>query len=295
VWLPAVHHPRDGAERRGRVYIGKLFGRHPLRSNISPRKTWEGAIGALCVSMLSPWALRFSFRYFEMRSRTCWSIRCAPPPRSSCAIGCAHITAYRDAHWHDVGTCYANWEMHIPFVPVMIVPYMSIDLFFVLAPFICTTSAELRAHARRVMLAIAVAGVSFLLVPLKPGYVRPDVHGIFAPIFHFLWSNDRQYNLAPSLHIALRGLLWAVCIRHTRRWLRRAQGVVRADWRLHAAHVSASVDRHRHGPFAGRALFCSDSRRRALAAGCSTIRHIRAASKIRAAAGTIGNSQRIQR
>lgn len=44
--------------------FGKLFGRHPLRSNISPKKTWEGAIGALAVSMVLPWALRFSFPHF---------------------------------------------------------------------------------------------------------------------------------------------------------------------------------------------------------------------------------------
>jgi phosphatidate cytidylyltransferase len=45
--------------------FGKLFGRHPLRSNISPKKTWEGAIGALAVSMALPWALRFSFPHFS--------------------------------------------------------------------------------------------------------------------------------------------------------------------------------------------------------------------------------------
>jgi phosphatidate cytidylyltransferase len=43
---------------------GKLFGKHPFRSNISPKKTWEGAIGALLVSMALPWVLRFSFPYF---------------------------------------------------------------------------------------------------------------------------------------------------------------------------------------------------------------------------------------
>jgi len=43
---------------------GKLFGRHPLRSNISPNKTWEGAAGALAISMALPWLLRFSFPYF---------------------------------------------------------------------------------------------------------------------------------------------------------------------------------------------------------------------------------------
>jgi phosphatidate cytidylyltransferase len=43
---------------------GKMFGRHPLRSEISPRKTWEGAIGGLVVSLLLPWVLPFSFPAF---------------------------------------------------------------------------------------------------------------------------------------------------------------------------------------------------------------------------------------
>jgi phosphatidate cytidylyltransferase len=44
--------------------FGRLFGQHPFRSNISPKKTWEGAIGALCFSMALPWLLRFSFPHF---------------------------------------------------------------------------------------------------------------------------------------------------------------------------------------------------------------------------------------
>lgn len=44
--------------------FGKLFGKHPFRSNISPKKTWEGALGAFAVSMALPWALRFSFPFF---------------------------------------------------------------------------------------------------------------------------------------------------------------------------------------------------------------------------------------
>jgi phosphatidate cytidylyltransferase len=46
---------------------GKLLGRHQLRSNISPKKTWEGALGALAFSMLLPWALRFTLPHFEAR------------------------------------------------------------------------------------------------------------------------------------------------------------------------------------------------------------------------------------
>jgi len=44
---------------------GKLFGRHPLRSNISPNKTWEGSLGALAVSLALPWLMRFSFPHFS--------------------------------------------------------------------------------------------------------------------------------------------------------------------------------------------------------------------------------------
>ncbi len=44
--------------------FGRLVGRHPFRSEISPNKTWEGALGALGVSMILPWLLRFSFPFF---------------------------------------------------------------------------------------------------------------------------------------------------------------------------------------------------------------------------------------
>lgn len=44
--------------------FGKMLGGHKLRSNISPNKTWGGALGALGVSMALPWVLRFSFPHF---------------------------------------------------------------------------------------------------------------------------------------------------------------------------------------------------------------------------------------
>ena len=37
---------------------GKLFGRRPLASNVSPRKTWGGAIGCVIVTAVVVWALR---------------------------------------------------------------------------------------------------------------------------------------------------------------------------------------------------------------------------------------------
>lgn len=51
--------------------FGKVFGRHPLRSGISPRKTWEGSLGALVFSMILPWLVRFSFPNFSARELLC--------------------------------------------------------------------------------------------------------------------------------------------------------------------------------------------------------------------------------
>ena len=45
---------------------GRLFGKLKFRSNISSSKTWEGALGALAVSVVLPWLLRPTFPHFEI-------------------------------------------------------------------------------------------------------------------------------------------------------------------------------------------------------------------------------------
>ncbi|HUR80441.1 MAG TPA: phosphatidate cytidylyltransferase [Thermoanaerobaculia bacterium] len=47
--------------------FGRFFGKRKFRPNISPNKTWAGALGAFTVSMLMPWALRFSLPGFTPR------------------------------------------------------------------------------------------------------------------------------------------------------------------------------------------------------------------------------------
>jgi hypothetical protein len=53
------------------------------------------------------------------------------------------------------------------------------------------------------------------LLPLHYGFEQPQMGGTLGYIFGFLHSFDYPYNLAPSLHIALRSLIWVVFIRHT--------------------------------------------------------------------------------
>ena len=81
------------------------------------------------------------------------------------------------ARRHDVGVFFFAWERAIPFVPFMILPYLSIDLFFVAAPFLFSQERELRVFVTRVATAIIVAGLCFLVLPLRFAFPRPPAEG----------------------------------------------------------------------------------------------------------------------
>lgn len=126
--------------------------------------------------------------------------------------GCSWLTSLRS----EVGSWVFGWESAIPFIPLMIIPYMSIDLFFVGAPFVCADKTERRLLAWRLSFAILVAGGFFLLMPLRFAFPRPVPEGWLGPIFSFLHGFDRPYNMFPSLHIALRTILADTYARHLR-------------------------------------------------------------------------------
>jgi len=130
--------------------------------------------------------------------------------------GCNWITARRA----NVGTFYFEWERRIPFVPLFILPYMSIDLFFVVAPFLCRTDRALSILAKRIAAAIIVAGICFLLFPLRFAFPRPHANGWLGALFDWFRGMDAPYNLLPSLHAAFALILLDVYFRHTRGFIR---------------------------------------------------------------------------
>jgi len=132
--------------------------------------------------------------------------------------GCNWITSHRS----DVGTIFFVWERQIPFVPLMIAPYLSIDLFFVAAPFLCRSERELWRFAQRIATAIVVAGLCFLLFPLRFAFTRPQSAGWLGASFDWFRTMDAPFNLFPSLHITLGALLVVTYARHTRGALRGA-------------------------------------------------------------------------
>src|SRR5947209_14785844 len=117
--------------------------------------------------------------------------------------GCNWITGQRG----QVGSFHFQWERAIPFVPFMILPYMSIDLFFIAAPFLCLTDEELRFFSRQVVAAILIAGLCFLLFPLRFAFPRPHASGWLGAIFDWFRGMDSPFNLLPSLHAPLLLLL----------------------------------------------------------------------------------------
>jgi len=141
--------------------------------------------------------------------------------RTSALLSLLFLAVYGACNWvtslrSDVGTLYFGWERNIPFVPWMIIPYMSIDLFFIAAPFLCENDQELRVLATRITFVILVAGAFFLLFPLRFAFERPAVHGWLGGVFDAFRGMDKPFNLTPSLHIALRTILANIYARHTR-------------------------------------------------------------------------------
>jgi protein-tyrosine phosphatase/membrane-associated phospholipid phosphatase len=134
------------------------------------------------------------------------------------------LTAQRPSG--DVQSWFFAWELtHIPYVPLLIVPYMSMDIFFFFATFLCRDDRELKTFAKRVVFSILVAAAFFLVMPLTLHWpARPHVEGWFGAFVEqsctapFLM--EYPHNLFPSLHITLCLIVADVYTRHTRGILR---------------------------------------------------------------------------
>ena len=132
--------------------------------------------------------------------------------------GCNWITTRRA----NVGTFCFEWEHKIPFVPFFILPYLSIDLFFVVAPFLCRTNRELFVFAKRIAAGTIVAGLCFLLFPLRFAFPRPNTDGWLGLLFDWFRGLDAPHNLLPSLHATFTLILCDIYFRHTRGFVRVA-------------------------------------------------------------------------
>ncbi|WP_233874542.1 phosphatase PAP2/dual specificity phosphatase family protein [Paraburkholderia adhaesiva] len=167
------------------------------------------------------------------------------------AMGAVFFSTYGFANWlasqrASVPTFAFGWEHVIPFVPWTIVPYWSIDLLYALSFFFWSRRDDLLDHVKRLLTVQLISVVCFIAWPLRFGFERPDAGGVAGTLFTLLMGFDKPYNQAPSLHIGLLVVLWAVYAKHLRNpaarvvlhlWFTAIGVSVLTTWQHHAIDV----------------------------------------------------------
>ncbi len=100
------------------------------------------------------------------------------------------------------------WEQNIPFLAWSIVPYWSVNLFYVVALFVNETTDQVDRLAKRYLTAQIVAVACFIAFPLTAIFTKPETSGVPGFMFTVLGGFDKPFNQAPSLHIALLIIIW---------------------------------------------------------------------------------------
>lgn len=117
-----------------------------------------------------------------------------------------HLAAQRA----DVPSVVFDFERSIPFWAWTILPYWTVNAFYVGSLFVHRSAQAVDVQGRRLLTAQLIAVSCFLLWPLRFSFERPETSGWAGLMFDALTSFDKPYNQAPSLHIALLLILWAV-------------------------------------------------------------------------------------
>jgi membrane-associated phospholipid phosphatase len=113
------------------------------------------------------------------------------------------------------------WEQRIPLIPGAVWIYSSIYALFLMAPFVLRSPREFIALAVTHVSIVAAAALGFLVLPAQTAY--PVVgdrlsDGVTAALYRAADSVNLDYNLLPSLHVALSVSCVAIYARRARRF-----------------------------------------------------------------------------
>jgi membrane-associated phospholipid phosphatase len=113
--------------------------------------------------------------------------------------GADFITGRQLTHLH----LFLPLELRIPLIPSMILVYDSLYIVLLIAPFVVRMRDGVNELALAIASSIVIAGVCFLLVPAELGFAPPAVTGPLKGLFEASDRLNLDYNLVPSLHVAL--------------------------------------------------------------------------------------------
>lgn len=101
---------------------------------------------------------------------------------------------------------HLDWEPHIPLVPWMVWPYISLYTVYLL-PLLHMDPQRIRRLTLQSVLVVLAAAVLFVAFPSPLGYAPAPVEGMHGPLLQLITSVDTRYNTVPSLHVAGATLL----------------------------------------------------------------------------------------
>ncbi|MES2300007.1 MAG: phosphatase PAP2 family protein [Pseudomonadota bacterium] len=134
------------------------------------------------------------------------------------------------------------FEAAIPFLPAMVIPYLSSGLLFFLAFRYAASADALRLLSQRTLLATVLASFVFVLYPLHFAWQRPPVDSpLLGALFDMLAVADKPYNQLPSLHVAYCVIFWPP-LSGALAW--RGARVALAAWLLMTASATVFTFQH---------------------------------------------------
>jgi membrane-associated phospholipid phosphatase len=127
------------------------------------------------------------------------------------ALSIAFGVFFYSVYWlanHYTGTLTSRhrvdfaFEASIPFLPWMILLYLSITPLLILLPFRFRTTVDALPAFATLCSQVAIAGLVFVVFPAELGFPEPIVSGPVAIPFAAATAINLTYNLLPSLHVA---------------------------------------------------------------------------------------------
>lgn len=103
-----------------------------------------------------------------------------------------------------------DWELAIPRVDWMVLPYLLVIPSFLL-PILHLDARRIDALARQTIAAVVIAAAVFLLLPGRIGHAPVPAEGPLAPLLRFIAAIDTPHNTFPSLHVACAVLIGRAC------------------------------------------------------------------------------------